>query len=329
MELNPTNLNIFFSSLQANWFTAYTLTPVWHDKIATDYPCESENFVAGWMGALQKMREWTGSRRVNNAPLYTYSVPMQTWEKTDGVDMFKLKSDQYGLYGPLVKMQAAKIAKNPDWQIRDLLQNLNSQVGIKQTAYDGVSYWNTAHPVNPYDASFGTYCTDFTGGGVSIGGITVGGAFSTIAFNTAYQEFSSRKDESGEALGIFPNLLQFPTQLWASVKTVLQATAFSPSAVSALTGHDTYVGQMDNVFKGMVDLEMTADLNAQNQTWYLWDTSMPIKPIGRAINTAPNFVIRVNPEDPVVFDTHQYLYGSYSRETPLFGIPWMGLRSSN
>jgi hypothetical protein len=52
-----------------------------------------------------------------------------------------------------------------------------------------------------------------------------------------------------------------------------------------------------------------------------------IRPFLWLLHTAPSFVLRNNPTDPVVFDTHSVLYGAMARATPAWAFPWLCSRS--
>lgn len=333
MLITPPNLSLFFSTLETRFWTAYKTADVWHDKYATMYNADSEQFASGWIGMLNTYRYWAGARQTNQPAPQTYVVQIQPFELTEQIDQFKLQDDKYGIYTPTVAFMGMQAAKVYDYQLRDMLQNTGAQTGVIQNGLDGLTNWNTAHPVNYYNSSQGTYSNDFRGG-FTVNGISVGGALTTNGYNTLWEEMSSRKSESGEALGLMPDLTAVPPQLKAQAQTIMQSTMFSPPVMgtmgtgSAGTANAPFVGAMDNPLKGWTDLHVNADLAAQNTTWYMLCTKGPIKPFGIALREAPNFVYRVNPEDPTVFDTHTFLYGSYARFCPMWSFSWLSSISS-
>jgi phage major head subunit gpT-like protein len=50
---------------------------------------------------------------------------------------------------------------------------------------------------------------------------------------------------------------------------------------------------------------------------------MPVKPITWQLNTAPTLVARVNPQDPHVFNMHEFLYGVEARGAPVLTFPFL------
>lgn len=323
MLITPANLSFFFTNLETRFWTAYSTAPVVYDKLATTYPVSGEQWVSGWMGMLDKMREWKGPRVTHQPAPQTYLVPIKPFELTEQIDQFKLMDDSYGIYFPIVAMMGESIKKWPDYELRDLLRNQGSWTGAAQIGIDGVSQWNTAHPVDFYDASKGTYCNDFLGG-VSVNGVTVGGALGVNSFATVWQEMSSRKAENGEALGLLPDLSTVPSQLKLTLDTILQAQFIGAPTVGNLTG---MVGATDNVMRAWTDRLVWPDLSGDPTTWYMFVCNKPVKPLSWLLRESPNFVYRINPQDPVVFDTHTFVYGSWSRGAPAWGFPWLSSRS--
>lgn len=324
MLITPTSLQFFFTDLETRFWTAYGAAPTFADKIATVIPVGTEQSIYGWIGMVDKMREWVGPRTVHSPAPQTYTLINQNFELTESVDKFKLEDDQFGIYYPMVQFMGIQAKKWTDIQLRDLLTNSGSQIGTRQIGLDQLTHWNTAHPVDFYDSSKGTFCNDFTGGGVVVNGVTVGGALAPTAFATLWQEMASRKSESGEALGIVPNLCMVPPQLDITAKTILHAQFFAPQ--TGLSG-TTNVGATENMLKGSSDILMVPELAASPTVWYLMDTNKPVKPFIWQLRQAPEFVYRITPQDPVVFDTHTYVYGVTSRGAPGFSHAWLSSRS--
>lgn len=324
MLITPANLSFFFTNLETRFWTAYSTAPVVHDKISTTYPVSSEQWVSGWIGMLQKMREWVGPRVTHQPAPQSYLVPIQNFEQTNQIDQFKLEDDTYGIYFPTVAFMGEQSKKWADYQLRDLLLNQGSQTGPRQNGLDGLSHFNTAHPVNFYDSAYGTYCNDFKSGGVVINGITVGGALGVQAFATLWEEIASRKAENGEALGIMADMTMTAPQLKITLDTILQAQFFGAANIGNLTSN---IGSTENMLKGWTDRLVWPDLAADPTTWYMLVCNKPVKPYSWLLRQAPDFVYRINPQDPVVFDEHTYLYGSKARGAPAWGFSWLDARS--
>lgn len=328
MEITPQNLQFFFTGLINVYSQAYGVTEVWHDKFATVYPAQTEDWISGWIGMLDKLREWKGARIIRTPAPQTYRATVRNFELTEGVDKFKLQDDQYGIYTPMFQMMGYQQKKWPDYQLRDLLFNQGAYTGAAQIGTDGVTYFNTAHPIDFYNAAAGTYCNDYRGG-VNVNGITVGGAFSVNAFNTVWSDMNARVAENGEKIGIKPNVTAGPAQLRAAMSTVLNNQMFAPPVMGTLgsgpvgTANAPFVGTMTNPLQGWTSVDVIEDF-ADNSTWFMLDTRMPVKPFGWVLRQAPVMIPRTSPTDPAVFDTRLFLFGVEARGVPVWGLPFLG-----
>lgn len=333
MQLTAANLSFFFTAMETRFWQAYKATQPWSSQIATTYPVGTEQWVSGWTGMLEKMREWVGPRIVRTPAPQTYLVPMQIFELTWGIDKFKLKWDQHGIYGSHFQHHGTQNAKWPDYQLRDLIFGLGSQIGPRQLGVDGLTHWNTAHPVDVYDAGKGTYSNDFRGGGIVVDGVNVGGAVSVNGFNTLYNEMGNRKSESGEALGINPDLVVSSTFNRASFAVILNSQFIAPAQIGSLgtgpvgTANAPFVGAMNNPLVGWCDTLIAPDFGITAATKPLWlmlqTKGTPVQPFSWLVNQAPILTPRTNPDDPVVFDTKQFVYGSEAVGAPAWALPFL------
>jgi phage major head subunit gpT-like protein len=349
MIISQPNLQLFFTAFETRFWTALGATPLVYGKIATTFPVGTEQWVSGWIGMLDKAREWIGPRVTHTPAPQTYLVPMQLFELTEGIDQFRLEDDTYGIYNPVVDFMGIQMAKWPDYQIRDMIQNQGSQTGARQLSLDGLTHWNTAHLVDFWDASKGTYPNDYTNGGVTINSLLVGGALAANSFATVWEDMARRKTESGEPWGIIANMAMTGPMLKLAMDTILQAqfmglpvigsigtASVNPNPPTAgMPANAPLVGATENMMKGWTDRIMWPELGGStaigggtmDSVWYVMDTSKPVRPFSWLLRSAPDFTYRIRPDDPVVFDTHTYQYGSKARGTPAWSFPQLASRS--
>jgi len=332
-NFSPTSIQVFFTQADTRFQWGIRNAMLWSSEFATTYQSETEQVLQGWIEMPDNMRPWRGARVVQDPAPQTYQVPMIPWEITMGIDRFAFMFDRWGLYMPMAQRIGQKTAKLQDYAIRDMMQ-ANGELGTAPYTLgpDGLPFWNSAHPVDFWDPSKGTYANDYGTAGVVVGGQTVGGTFSTNAYASAWADMSGRKNASNEAIGVNPDRLLVPSQLRFPGGVVLQSAMFAPQSIMTLGGGNVgtpgsplpanapFVGAMDNPLRGSADLRWTPDLNAQPTAWFLADTSDVIKPFGWAQHTAPTFVIRNAETDPVVFDQHRYLMGAFAIATPHWGF---------
>jgi phage major head subunit gpT-like protein len=327
MLITPSNLNLFFTELDTRFWSAFEQQPVWHEQIATVYPAGTEQWAMGWIGMLDKLRVWKGSRVVHQPAPQTYTATIVNFELTESIDQFKLMDDTHGIYAPMISHMGEMSKKWPDYTVRDLIEASGDFASTAtQLGTDGVAHWSASHPIDFYDSSKGTYVNDYGASGTSINGVTCGGTFNQNSFLTVKQDHASRKNESGEKMGgNDPNLLMVPTYLEPAAKMVLQSQFFSPATFTGMNSQ-TFVGAMDNPLRGSTDLMANADLSSQ-VAWYLLNTKRVVKPFGFVMRQAPQLTPRVSPTDPSVFDSHTYLYGVVARGVPVWSLPWLSSRS--
>lgn len=349
MQITPSNLQILFTGIETRFWQAFTLEQLFYEKLCTTYPVGTEQWISAWVPMTDKLREWTGSRIVRTPAPQTYMVPIKPWEGTYGVDKFKVQDDTYGVYNPVITNLGKQAAKLPDYQLRDLLQNQGAWTGSFQLGTEGIAHWNTSVPVDFYDASKGTYPNDYTGGGVTVNGILVGGALAANSFATVYEDMSRRKSQSGESQEVTPNLAVTGPMLKLSMDTILQAqfmglpvigsigTAVqnpNPS-VTGMTPNAPLVGATSNIMNSWTDRLMWRDLGGStsvgggtyDQVWYMLDTTKAVKPFSWLQRSAPEFAFLISPTDPVVFNTHTFNYGVSVRGSMAWSLPFLSSRS--
>lgn len=348
MLINAPNLQILFTGIETRFWQAFSLEQLVYQRLCTTYPVGSEQWVSAWIPMTDKLREWVGSRIVRTPAPQTYTVPIKLFEATYGVDKFRVLDDTYGVYMPTVARLGQQAAKYPDYQLRDLLQNQGSWTGVFQNGTDGLTHWNTAHPVDFYDSSKGTYTNDYSNGGVTINSILCGGGISPNAFATIVEDMSRRKSESGESQNVNADLAVSPVMLKLAFSTILQAQFIGIPVVGQLGSGNSQtagapapvnspmVGATDNIMKSWTDLLVWKDLGGSaalgggtlDSAYYILDTSKPIKPFSWLQRQAPMFAFMISPTDPIVFMTHTYQYGVEARGSAAWSLPFLSSRSS-
>jgi phage major head subunit gpT-like protein len=282
---------------------------------------------------MPKARVWYGSRVVHSAAAQTYTAVPLPYEITYEMDQFHLDDDLYGAYFRWIPDMVRQTRRWMSYELRDLLENGGAYTGTAQNGFDGLSNFDTAHPVDIYNSGAGTYSNDFSGGGANVsytkanGGtvnVLTGGAFGVTAFKTLYEYMMTFKGEDGERLGIRPTMLMHPVNLKTEVEVVLKNSSFAPPAWGNITSQ---VGAADNAFRRFgVTPHMNEFLN-DPQMWYLADTSRSFKPLGWGMRKAWQIVPRFAPTDPNVYDRHAMQLGGNARGMPFWTYSFLMARS--
>lgn len=335
MTISAANLAFWFTKLDTQLGYTYSITPTFAEQIASTIPSSTEQNGYAWIGRLDKMRLWQGARITHEPAPQTYFLVNQPFELTEKIDRFRLDDDQMGVYERTMPEMAIQAKKWPDYQLRDLIENTGAQTGTRQNGLDGLTYFNSAHPIDLYNPAAGTYSNDFSGGGANVsypGGKTIltGGAFGPTAVSTLYSYMLTLKAENGEPLGIMPNEVIIPPALATEAELVLKSAFFAPPAwggsANQITGQ---VGTADNPIRRFgLDFRIIPELTLSNY-WYMADTKKAFKPFLWQMRQAPVLATRVQETDPAVFDNHTYLWGYWARGAPGWGFSWLCCRSSS
>jgi phage major head subunit gpT-like protein len=335
--ITPAGLSVFLTNVNTMWgevFSSLSVDSV-AAQIASTIPVSGEQFTMGWTGMMPKARIWAGSRHVHEPAPQLYTVVPRPYELTYSIDRFKLDDDIFGLYYRELPDMARQLKRWPDYELRDLLEASGAYSdAVSQAGLDGLANWSTAHPVDLYDATKGTYINDFTGGGQNIsypktGGGTVttlvGGALTPTSFTTLWEYMSTLKGEDNEPLGVTADCLMHAPQLKAEVELILRSTFFAPPQWGV--NITSQVGAADNPLKRFGVRSIENKFLKNIYTWYLMDTSAAMKPFTWALREAPVIVPRMNEADPVVFDTHHFLWGAWMRAAPAWSFAFLAARS--
>lgn len=324
----PAQINLFISTVNTAIGQVYSdaSLPLFWQNFSTMIPTQSTQWAAAWTGMLPKARTWKGARVTVSPNPQTYIAVPLPYEHTVTIDRFHLDDDQMGVYYRTLPDQARQMRRQPDYWHRDLLESSGDFTGTVQNGYDGLTYFNSAHPINFYVSAAGTYSNDFTGGGSTQNGVLVGGAFSPTAVATLAEYMMTLKGEDKEPLGIYPDTVMVPPALMMEANLVLREASFAPPAWGTITGQ---VGAADNPILrfGMKPLVNTYLTSATK--WYMMDTTKSFKPMLWIVREAPIMTPRVSEDDPIVFDLHHYLWGWWARATPAWGYSFLMCRSSS
>jgi phage major head subunit gpT-like protein len=319
MDPTGANLQIFFTGLQVSWQGAYDQEAVFWSQLATMLPSSTELEQYGWMDKVSPLLQWIGPRTVNALPTRTRVVTNLDWQRTDSIPRNKFLDDKLGLFTFQAKDMGQATAKLHDLQLVKIIQGTaTTQTGPAPTGnpvcFDGVTFWNTAHPVD-IDAGtggpLGSYSNDFT---------TL--ALTPTNYGAGRADMRSYIGRDGIPLGIVPKLLVVPPQLEEVGKNIIEATMIAPQTLA----NGTQVGANTNPWRGTAQLLVIDELANQPKVWYLVDPTRSIRPFVVQQRQAPEFVYLVNPNDPNVFWQKEYVFGVDARSAYDVTIPFLAAR---
>jgi phage major head subunit gpT-like protein len=280
---------------------AYDETPVDWPAMATEVPSANKSNVYGWVAQSQKLREWTGARIAMNLKEHAFTIANKPFEGTVEVDRDDIEDDNLGTYATQAFPQlGAAMRKHPDRLLVDLIQS-------NPTAFDGETLFSDNHPC--FDASSSTYDNNFSLA------LTADNIFAVYAAMCAVT------GEDGEPLEIEPTELWVPPQLYKTALEICTAE-FIHQIVSSVAAAPT------NVLKGMFNVRKIKRFANESTTWYLADTSKPVKPFVYQVRRAPQFVAQTDmATSDRVFSTRKFQYGVDYRGNVGVTLPFLIAKS--
>lgn len=295
MLITPPNLSALFTSFSMLYQSGFTTAEIFWRTLAMMVPSSTESTTYSWMEGIPAMREWLGPRVVQNVvargPRVVINKP---YELTLEIPKHKIEDDSYGLYSPLASAMGEQAAKWPD----DLVA---STFLANPTAFDGVPFYGTGHPVNMDDASKGTYDTLRTTFPLNL-----------TNYGIAKAMMRARKAANGRYFGTRGTLLVVAPSNENNAMNILNSEYYPKLADGASLGNGD-VAMVQNQWKGSADLLVIDQLEDSPLDWYLLDVSKSIKPIVFQLRQAPVFTYLNNPGDPNVFFNKMFIMGAEAR----------------
>lgn len=146
MIVNSDNL----AKLRVGFSTAFAKglggTTALSGRITTRVPSSTKEQRYGWLGKLPNVREWLGSRVVQNISESDYSIKEKPWELTIGVDRDDIETDNLGIYSPLFEEMGVSTSSHVEQLVFATLV-----AGFATNCYDGQYFFDVDHPVLDVD----------------------------------------------------------------------------------------------------------------------------------------------------------------------------------
>ncbi|NVK42116.1 MAG: Mu-like prophage major head subunit gpT family protein [Oceanospirillaceae bacterium] len=301
MLVNKSVLQNIFTNLKATYNKAFKGRETTWQKIAMKVTSTSSQNDYAWLSKFPKMRKWVGEKNVKSLAAQKYTIVNDDYEATVEVDRNDIEDDNIGIYGPQAMAAGESAAELPDDIVNQLLIN-----GHKERCFDGQYFFDTDHP--SFDEN-GDEITVSNSGYLELSTETLAKAQNGYgATRTAMQQ---TKDEEGRSLGVKPNLLV--------VGPALEDTA------RALLTVDRLEDGKPNPYKGTAELLVITDI--QDTSWFLFDTTRPVKPFIYQERKAPDFVSQTDMNADDVFTRRKYKFGAEARAAGGYGFWQLAYRN--
>jgi len=290
MLITPQTLRGIFVGYNTLFNKTFAEQKTQYARISTEVPSTTGIETYAWLGDLPGMREWVGDRVIKDLSASGYTIKNKDFELTVGIPRNVIEDDTIGLYSPNVQMLAQSAAVHPDKLVFSLLKS-----GFAGKCFDGQPFFSDAHKVGKATASN-----------------KMTAKLTLAAYIEARTKMMSLKNEEGEPLALIPDLLVAPPALEATARDILVAD---------------YINGTKNTMQGTAELMIAPRLAGADTSWFLMDTSRPLKPMIFQKRSPAKFVSLTNETDPNVFMKKEYLYGVDYRGNAGYGFWQMAIGS--
>jgi len=282
-----------FDRIFQEGYSAVTQSELWWMKLATARPSTDRSNIYHLLKLFPRMRQWVGPRVLHNLSMADYSLLNKPFENGFEIGVDDFEDDKLGIYDDALRQLGRSGALWGNDIIYDAIVAAGATV-----CYDGQYFFDTDHPLVVEGAADSTQANLHT---------TT--ALTAANYATTYQSMIARKGEDGKPLNIVPNLLIVPPSLKFTAERIVKAVSAGYLLNNSSTATD------DNILKGSSEVQVIPELETNSSsTWYLADTSKPVKPFIFQQRRLPNRIDVMNrPTDPNVFNERSVKVGCDGR----------------
>lgn len=296
LEAARIGLNAIF---QAS-FNAVNASALWYQSLATEQPSTDASNLYYFQDVFPRLERWVGPRSFHNIKLQDYLLENLPFQGGFQIPTEVIEDDKLGAFNQATQNlgRSAKL-----WPNDLILDTVNA--GGTALCYDGQFFFDSDHPLEVSGAAATTQTNLHTSC-----------ALTTANLATVHTSMATRRGSDGKVLGVTPNLLVVPEGLRFTAKRILEAELAGYLANVASNATDT------NIMKGLVGMLVIPELDATSATtWYLADTTKPLKPFIYQLRRAPNRLDLLNkPTDSNVFNDKVVFAGVDGRGAGGYGL---------
>ncbi|WP_413190178.1 Mu-like prophage major head subunit gpT family protein [Psychrobacter sp. AT9] len=293
MNVNSQTLNAIAAGLKKVYNDTFSKTESFHKKVAMVVPSSNSQETYAWLQNMPRMRKWVGDKVINKLSKQGYSIVNDDFEVTVEVKRNDIEDDNIGQYN--------NMSQQAGWSAKQLPDELTSELinqGQTSLCYDGKPFFSSTHPVTVK----GEDKTMSNVHNKALSAATLADA--KASFGVGRTKMRSLTDYEGRNLKVKPNLLIVGPDLEDTARTLLTA--------------DKLENGDQNIYKNTAELLVIDDLTAG--TWYLEDTSMPVKALIIQERRKPVFVSQTDLNAPDVFLRATYKFGAEARYGAGYGF---------
>jgi len=292
-------LNDLFKTYSAAFNKAYNAAPDPSDKETLrveDFAMLVQSAGAAtdhtWLGQLPAMREWVGSRVLNDLDLGKITVVNREFEDTVHIKRTAIEDDNFGAFSNLV--EALGIAARDLWRQLAIKAMLDNGVWA-----DGKKFFASGRTIGEGDNA-----------ATITNGVTT--AFSASAVEAAIAAMRGWKLGGGRVAGVRPKLLVVGPQNLAAARRVCNSELVATAAGTATES---------NPLRGLLQYRVCDEIDGG--AWYLFGEVGNIRAVAVQKRKEPTLVRKDRDEDDNVFMQGEYYYGADARGEGFLTLPFL------
>ena len=292
-------LNDLFKTYSAAFNKAYNAAPDPSDKETLrleDFALTMRSAGAAtdhtWLGQLPAMREWVGSRVLNDLDLGKITVVNREFEDSVHIKRTALEDDNYGAFSNLVEALGTAA--------RDLWRQLAIDALLGNGVWaDGKKFFASGRTIGEGDKA-----------ATITNGVTT--AFSAAAVETAVATMRGWKLGGGRVAGVRPKLLVVGPQNLAAARRVCKSELVATAAGTATES---------NPLRDLLQYRVCDEIDGG--AWYLFGEVANIRAVAVQKRKEPVLVRKDRDEDDNVFMQGENYYGADARGEGFLTLPFL------
>jgi phage major head subunit gpT-like protein len=310
VQINPA-ANRIFQEFDTEFMKQLNESPRVWPAFGMEVPSSSRSSLHAWLIDEAQVREWNGSRVLNEMGSIVWEVINRDWELSWRFKEQQIRDDLSGLVALAIQRArgyAEKWARHEDTLVATAVQQ-----GKNKACYDGSNFFSASHPNDPLGLVSGTFDNLFTSRPLNIANLIFG-----------LQKMRSLKLPDGSPwIGPQSRIkLMFDASLEFTAKQMLQMIYLTPAPAFGLS---STAGVSQNVVQGSVDPVLNPYLNSEAGTWYLCAEDSGIRPIMFQRRQAVESQ-ELGPGSQLFFDRKEYQIGQDARYEASYTHPQLMFR---
>lgn len=307
MQITPQSLRDLRVAINALFMGARNSTPSVYSDFASRVTAATKTISFPSHASTRKLRRWEGERKVVNGKAYDYRVTAEKFELTMGIPVEEIEDDNIGAYNAMVMDMGEQVALWPDDLVFEALL-----AGESELAFDGKAFFANDHALKP---------------GSTIDNLQTSTSLTKANLAGLIELMLGWVGEDGRSLRVRPNLLVVPPALQEEALAIINS-----DILAQVFGSNTAAAGETNTMKGRLTVKVYPELGASaggsDTSFYLMDTTRPVKPLVFVERQGPKMTFKNQDSDDNVFWDDEVVFGVRARGAAGYGPFHLALKAT-